>query len=230
MRQGKYMRLIIILLSVLIFSSACGDQLPEGVVPQPQMEAMLLDMHVADGQLASMMADSARVYRNAYYEAIFNRYAIDSTTFERSIKFYSSRPAIMKVLYIGIEKRLEAYNTAEQKAIEEKYSAQRRADSIITARRTDSLQKVARDSLDFKRKRYLLYQDGPDSLQYGQPVPVTYTLLRERMMEALGLPAINSLEDRPNAMPAKPVAPPPAQAPGVDERTQPALKPIKKIK
>src|SRR3546814_395920 len=120
------MRLITIGLTILIFSGACGRKVPEGVVPQEQMGALLLDMHLADGQLASMLADSARVYRDAYYDAIFSRYAIDSTTFEHSIEFYSTRPELLKALYVGIEKQLEAYNTAEQKAIEEKYSAQRR--------------------------------------------------------------------------------------------------------
>src|SRR3546814_18541601 len=143
-----------------------------------------------------MLAVSARVYRDAYYDAIFSRYAIDSTTFEHSIEFYSTRPELLKALYVGIEKQLEAYNTAEQKAIEEKYSAQRKADSIVNARHTDSLRKVAHDSLDFKRKRYLLYLDGPDSLEYGQPVPVTYALLRERMMEVTGLPDARSEERR----------------------------------
>src|SRR3546814_9170775 len=53
------------------------------------------------------------------YTTLF-RSAIDSTTFEHSIEFYSTRPELLKALYVGIEKQLEAYNTAEQKAIEER--------------------------------------------------------------------------------------------------------------
>ncbi len=225
------MRLTTIILTFLIFSSACGHKVPEDVVPERQMGALLLDMHLAAGQLASIVADSARIYRDAYYEAIFNRYAIDSTTFERSIEFYSTRPAIMKKLYVGIEKKLEAYNTAEQQAIEEKYNAQRKVDSIANARLTDSLERVKRDSLDFKRKRYLLYLDGPDSLHYGRPVPVTYTLLRERMMEALRLPSDSPLS-HPKTTETKPATPPaaPGLTPKVEEVTRPVLKPIKKIK
>lgn len=220
------MRLITIILTILIFSYACGRKVPEGIVPQRQMGAMLLDMHLADGQLASMMIDSARLYRDAYYDAIFNRYGIDSVTFERSIDFYATRPAMMKRMYLDIEKRLEAYNTAEQKAIDEKYSAQRRADSIVSARHTDSLLKVNRDSLDFKRKRYLLYLNGPDTLMYSQPIPVTYTLLRERMMEAIRLS--DGAREQPGTLRAKPTAPPvvPSKA---EAHPEPVLKPIKKI-
>ncbi len=222
------MRLITIVLAILLFGGACGQQVPEGVVPQRQMGTLLLDMHLADGRLASMMPDSARIYRDAYYGAIFNRYGIDSTTFVRSIEFYSTRPQLMKTMYVNIEKQLEAYNTAEQRAITEKYDAQRRADSIVSALRTDSLRKVERDSLDFKRKRYLLYLNGPDSLAaYGQPVPVTFMLLRERLKEATGLPHI-SPSGASHSLPAPPpVAPIPT--PEVEQQTKPALKPLRKI-
>lgn len=220
------MRLKTIVLTILFFGSACVKEVPEGIVPEKQMTALLLDMHLVDGQLASMVIDSARVYRDAYYQAIFNRYAIDSTTFERSIEFYSTRPALMKKLYINIEKQLEAFNQAEQQAIEEKYTTQRKADSIANVRRTDSLQKVRRDSLDFKRKRYLLYLEGPDSLRYGRPVPVTHSLLTERLFEALGLSSDTQPgKDTPQI--TDPTVPP---TPSVEERSMPPLKPIKTIK
>jgi len=206
------MRLIIIVLIISIFSGACARKVPENVVPQQQMGALLLDMHLADGRLASMVADSARVYRNAYYESIFERYRIDSNTFERSIEFYSTRPELMKKLYINIEKQLEAYNAAEQQVISEKYSVQRKADSITNALRTDSLRKSTRDSLDFKRKRYLLFLNGPDSLRYGHPIPITPTLLNERMMESIGLRISQSIPDS-----------------AVKDRDTPALRPIKEI-
>lgn len=224
------MRLITIALTIFIFGS-CGRKVPEGVVQQQEMKALLLDMHLADGQLAAMLVDSARMYRDAYYQAIFHRYAIDSATFERSINFYSSRPALLKTMYVDIEKQLEAYSTAEQQAIEKKYSAQRKADSIANARRTDSLWHVRRDSLDFKRKRYLPYLDGPDSVQYGQPVPVTYTLLKERMMEVVGLPSASESADQrtPPAEPVVPPALPVVPSPDVEETIRPTLTPLKKI-
>src|SRR5690606_354240 len=125
--------------------NSCREKTPGGVVPKQQMSAMLLDMHLADGQLSSMPIDSARAHRDAYYQAIFNRYQLDSTAFDQSVTFYSTRPYLMNELYIDIEKKLEALNMAEQKAIEKKYTLQRRADSIVNARRTDSLRRITRD-------------------------------------------------------------------------------------
>ncbi|MFB2120132.1 DUF4296 domain-containing protein [Parapedobacter sp. 2B3] len=223
------MRLTTIVLMVLFLGGACGRKIPPDVVPQQQMGNVLLDMHLADGQLASMLADSARRYRDAYYDAIFNRYAIDSVTFERSVEFYSSRPKLMKALYTGIEKQLEAYNMADQKATEEKYNLQRKADSIATSRHMDSLRKVTRDSLDLKRKRYLLYIDGPDSLGYGQPIPITHALLRERLMETVGLRDVAPLEHilLPRTVPVAPPAAP-IPAPKEEDHAMPPLRPLKK--
>lgn len=225
------MRLITIVITILIFSSSCGEKVPEGVVSQRQMGAVLLDMHLADGRLASMEADSARMYRDAYYDAIFKHYAIDSTTFKQSVEFYATRPQLMKALYVDIEKKLEGYSADEQRAIEEKYSAQRRADSIASARHTDSLRKVAHDSLDFKRKRYLLRLDGPDSLHYGQPIPVTYMLLRERMMEAIGLGGSDQYDYLGNTTHDEPTKPPviPIAVPKIEEQPTSILQPLKKI-
>lgn len=221
------MRLALIGLVILFLGNSCGEKLPEGVVPQQQMSALLLDMHLADGRLASMPIDSARAHRDAYYHAIFNQYGIDSTTFEQSVTFYSTRPYMMNELYIAIEKNLEAMNMAEQKEIEEKYAAQRRADSIITAQRTDSLRQIARDSLDFKRKRYLLYLNAPDSL-YGKPDPLTYKTLSDRMLEAIGLRAI-ALDRTAPQIPKR--MPPPQKAPSKEaDESKPILRPFKKIK
>ena len=226
------MRLFVIVLTVLVVIGACGRDLPEGVVQPQAMKALLLDMHLADGQLASMQVDSARVYRDAYYEAIFDRYAIDSTTFKQSIDFYASRPEMLKAFYVDIEKQLEAYSAAEQKKVEEKYAAERRADSIMNARLTDSLRRVERDSLDFKRKRYLLYLERPDSVQYGVPIPVTYMLLKERLMEAVGLPDVSELDLPGTASPTTPTVPPAptsTSTPPVEERASPTSTPPKKI-
>src|SRR5690606_1950831 len=120
----------------------------------------------------------------------------------------------------------ESYNMAEQKAIEEKYSAQRKADSIVNARRVDSLNRITRDSLDLKRKRYLLYLNAPDSL-YGRPVPMTHDYLRERMLEAVGL-TIPPHNLTPRIPP--PLPPPVDPKPKTEDTPKPLIRPVKKIK
>ncbi|WP_353195834.1 DUF4296 domain-containing protein [Parapedobacter defluvii] len=212
---------------VFFFCVSCGgEKIPDGIIPPKQMPAVLTDMHLADGQLASLPIDSARMRRDAYYNLIFERYGIDSVTFSRSVEFYSTRPYLMNELYVDVEKKLNTLNLAEQQRVQKKYETQRRADSIRSARVTDSLQRIGRDSLDFKRKRYLLFLNGPDSL-YGKPDSITYELLRERMFETIGLKQVNGLK-MPSLPPIKPpVAPKPI--PSAPTET-PKLRPLEKIK
>lgn len=205
---------------------SCGEKLPREVIPKEQMPSVLLDMHLTDGQLASMPIDSARTYRDAYYQAIFDRHRIDSNAFKRSIQFYSTRPHILNELYVDVEKRLEALNRAEQKAIEDNYNAQRRADSIKNARQLDSLRRIARDSLDFKRKRYLLFLNAPDSV-YGRPDSITHEKLNERMLETIGLKKNPAERQRP--VPPSTVPPEPPR-PVQKAKEKPLLRPLEKIK
>lgn len=194
--------------------------MPEGVVPRKAMPDLLLDVHLADGQLASMPIDSARAYRTAFYDAIFKRHGIDSTVFRRSIEFYATRPYLLNELYTDVEKRLEALNLAEQRTVDEKYKVQYRADSARNARRTDSLNRIRRDSLEVERKRYLLFTEVPDSAAVeSMPVPVTPEGLRQYMMDKIGLSGTAAVKGAPAATPALPGA-----------GGKPQAKPLEKIK
>ncbi len=222
------MQRAVIVWMVLIFCVSCGgEKIPNGVIPPKQMPAVLTDMHLADGQLASLPIDSARMRRDAYYEAVFQRYGIDSMMFRRSVEFYSSRPYLMNEFYGDIEKKLETLNLAEQQRVQQKYEIQRRTDSIRNARVTDSLRRIARDSLDFKRKRYLLFLDAPDSL-YGKPDSITYELLRERMLENIGLTSVAA--GGPQRLPAPRRTPPVVTKPSPSTSQKSQLRPFEKIK
>ncbi|SEL87018.1 DUF4296 domain-containing protein [Parapedobacter koreensis] len=214
-------------ITILVLCISCGEKIPDGIIPQKKMPDVLLDVHLVDGQLTSMPIDSARAYRNAYYAAVFDRYGIDSIAFRRSVEFYSTRPYILNDLYIAVEKRLEAMNLAEQKAVEERYTVQRKADSVSNARRLDSLQRITRDSLDFKRRRYLLFLHAPDSI-YGSPEPVTHELLHDRLLESTRLRSLISEGQHPSPPAKRPLKP--SQPPVKAVENPPVLRPMEKIK
>ncbi|WP_090972600.1 DUF4296 domain-containing protein [Parapedobacter composti] len=218
-------------LVIMVLLGSCGEKIPEGVISPKKMPDVLLDVHLADGQLTSMPIDSARIYRQAYYSAIFDRYGIDSAALIQSIAFYSTRPYLFDELYSVVEKRLQELNMAEQKAMEEEYKARHREDSIRNARRVDSLNRITRDSLDFKRKRYLLYVEVPDTtFAESKAVPVTHERLRRRMMEVLRL--ADEAEPRHPAPPAIPPSrqPTPTPAPPPKGIKPPTARPSERIK
>lgn len=197
------------------------------MISAKQMQTLLLDVHLADGELASMPIDSARTYRDVYYDAIFNHYGIDSTVFRKSVEFYTNRPYLFNEIYSKVEKRLEALNKAEQKAVDSTYRLQRQADSIANAKRTDSLNRVMRDSLDLKRKRYLLVIDPQDSTAIG-PTSVTPERLRERLLEDLGLRALTEQPNTPPRVLPLPQQEQPKTLP--KPKTLPLSKPLERIR
>jgi len=210
-------------LTLLLFFLACGERIPEGVIPRKQLPDVLADMHLIDGMLSQLPVDSARQYREAYYEAIFSRYGIDSSIFERSIRFYASRPHLLNEAYTAAEKQLEEMHQQQQKAVEAQYMVRLRADSALTARRADSLRRVARDSLDFRRRRYLLFLSAPDSL-YGKPDPVNPEKLHDRLLEDIGLKPIMPASPVPQA-PVPSAPPEPSASPSTGDRPRPVLRP-----
>lgn len=166
---------------------SCGEKVPAGIIPEKQMPGLLLDVHLADGQLAAMPVDSARMYLDSYYTAIFNHYKVDSAMFVRSIAYYSRRPRIMNEFYTKVEQQLETINATEQRSVNAAYQTRRAADSIARLQRSDSLRRMQRDSLDYARKKQLLLLHSTDSTTYSEPVPVTYERLTDRLWERLGL-------------------------------------------
>lgn len=187
------MRLLLAGLSFFFFFS-CGERVPDGVIPKKQMPDVLVDVHLADGQLSSLPIDSARAHIDSYYQAIFDRYGIDSVQLANSIAYYAHRPHIMNELYGIVEKRLEALNIEQQQAVDQKYQLQRSADSIANARRRDSIARLTYDSLDMARKKHLLFLPSADS-SYSDPVPVTHEQLKRRLWEQLRLRGPNITND-----------------------------------
>ncbi len=169
-----------------LFLLACGEEIPVGVISPKQMPAVLIDVHLVDGQLASLPIDSARVYRDSYYDAVFKRFSIDSTILRQSIEFYTTRPYLMNDIYTVVEKRLEEMNRAEIQLLDQQYQTKRIADSIRHAHRTDSLRRIMRDSLDLKHRQRLLFPYEQDSTDLVVDAPI-YEALRQGLWEATAL-------------------------------------------
>lgn len=209
-------------LGMLLLLFSCSDRVPEGIIPPKKMADVLFDVHLADGMLANKPIDSARLQMASLYEAIFGRYGIDSAVLRHSVVYYASRPAVMKAMYTQIEERMNAVVEAEQEALNERYRLERQADSIRSARVSDSLRRVGMLQLDMERKRHLLFVPTADST-FDAAVPVTPKTLRDRLYEEirlseayigalyspLGTPnAVAPMDSTETAIPELPLPPP----------------------
>ncbi|MDR3712893.1 MAG: DUF4296 domain-containing protein [Puia sp.] len=114
-------RLFIPFCSVMALTGCSGpDSRPSGVLPRDKMQLVLWDMIEADQySLLYLSRDSARINVKAEtagrYEQVFQLYKISKEEFEKSIRYYFSRPDIAEPLFdslaaMGTRKRTEDYN------------------------------------------------------------------------------------------------------------------------
>lgn len=186
---GMARHLFFMVLFCVVCFASCSDRIPDGVVSKSAMPSLLVDVHLADGYIANLPLDSIRKNLPVYYAAIFAKHNIDSTVFRRSLDYYTSRPKIMDEIYVQVEARLNQMNDVEQAMITAKYEEQRRADSLVYARRQDSIYRVQRDSIALRRIRNIYFVYEADTT-LDKPEPVTHEKLAERMFEEIRLEEI----------------------------------------
>ena len=100
-RMQKYIALFF---SVLVFLTACGDNIPKGIIPQTKMTSLLTDIHLADGAMYALpqVPDSVYKYGASKYNLIFKQYHVTPGQFVISFKYYSTRPERLSEMYTQI--------------------------------------------------------------------------------------------------------------------------------
>ena len=109
-------------LCFLVFLAGCSgpDSAPSGVLSRDKMQQVLWDIIEADQYSALyLLKDSARINVKAEtagrYEQVFQLHKISRDQFNKSIRYYFSRPDIAKPLFdslaaMGMRKRTEDYH------------------------------------------------------------------------------------------------------------------------
>jgi ElaB/YqjD/DUF883 family membrane-anchored ribosome-binding protein len=155
--------------SAIVVLYACNDESAKGVIEEKQMISLLVDVHLVDGSMVmiSSAQDTMYKYGTARYLAVFKKHHTDSAQFNKSYRYYTTKPELLYSMYDEVNKDLtkktdslnkvfqkQNENAAKQKpntnakidtastsikqqALREKFKAKR--DSI---RRADSLRKV----------------------------------------------------------------------------------------
>lgn len=172
----------LLLLNLLL---ACGEKLPEGIVPPEKMPALLEDMHLLDSKLSSQPLDSTRNMFYSAYEELFRYHGIDSVIFNESIHYYSSRPTQFREIYVQVQQGLQDRIDEDESIRAEVYRQRMIADSLALKRRQDSLYWVGVDSIKLKRIRHLLFSHEADST-VDEPQPYDFDSAFQRLMENLG--------------------------------------------
>jgi len=82
-------------LLVLVFLFSCELKQNENLLSKNEMVPVMVDLYVATEMvsMARLPIDSAAIYFKSVYKVeVLNKYNIESTLFDDSFKYYSSRP------------------------------------------------------------------------------------------------------------------------------------------
>ena len=97
------------LLILAITSCSSRDKVPNDILPQQQLQAILWDMLRADEFVMSYIKnDSVRNKKDEstrLYEEIFRLHKTDRAQFKKSLMFYNGHPELLKVVFDSLENR-----------------------------------------------------------------------------------------------------------------------------
>jgi hypothetical protein len=96
MRRIKCFISVLILLCALF--EACHSKEQEAILPQDQMSMVLTDM-LRCNATAIQMGDSSSTTLAPYYQnSVLKHWGISFETYNKSIKYYSQRPVVLKAI------------------------------------------------------------------------------------------------------------------------------------
>jgi hypothetical protein len=148
----------ILFFCLLLFLLGCNseEKPPVDVLNRHHMALLLMDMHIIDGTLYNMpqQPDTLAKHGLAMYYALFKAYHTDSTQFKKSLRYYTTHPIELNLIYNGILDRLKVKADSLQK-IANKIAADSAAIKKITAK-ADSMKKVGIKKAYLMKNKVLL--------------------------------------------------------------------------
>lgn len=108
----------ILLIGLIILTVIGGCSRGNVPLSQKQFVALLIDMHMADGTLS--VGDYRRNNDKedyAYYNAVFKKYGITKTDFEKSLSYYQSQTALFSTMYDIVIDSLNARLTEKNRVL-----------------------------------------------------------------------------------------------------------------
>jgi hypothetical protein len=100
-----------LLLSLLLVACSQSGSIPANVLPPAQMQNVLWDMMLADETADYYIQKDSSINALAkhaeWYQPVFQIHKISKEDFKRSLRFYESRPDLLKPIFDSLQKRAE---------------------------------------------------------------------------------------------------------------------------
>ncbi|MEZ4774845.1 MAG: DUF4296 domain-containing protein [Bacteroidia bacterium] len=97
------------LIAVMILLLGCGENKPEGIIPEEEMAAVLADIHIMEGVGdANIRQIKARKnFREDMHDEILKKHGLDRATFFKSYEYYIKNPILMDSMYYRMIKEYD---------------------------------------------------------------------------------------------------------------------------
>jgi len=165
----RFYLILFFCVSGFLFGCNSKTSVPDGIIEEPQMAALLTDIHLVDGSLYNLppVPDTLAKHGLGLYLAVFKLHHTDTTQFKASMKFYTTRPDLMTRIYYTVTKTLDSLQAAKTKAVKpvvapkaSQKTTQQITDSVNNAqekekRKADSI-KIAQFKLTAKKNMEII--------------------------------------------------------------------------
>jgi len=110
-------KIFAVIMACICFFS-CKPGVPKKLIQPDTMEKVLYEIHLTDGYIGTVSnPDTAKLIAAAYYKGIYNKFAIDSAIYDKSLHYYFQHPEVLKPMYERVLKRLEQLRASNEKQL-----------------------------------------------------------------------------------------------------------------
>lgn len=104
------MRTLFFFLIIGLWACSGSSSVPQGVLPQEKMQAVLYDAIRAD-EMTDFLQTTDSTYRmfskrTALYDTIFQLHKVKKEEFQKSMKYYQGRPDLLKEIFDDLQKKV----------------------------------------------------------------------------------------------------------------------------
>jgi hypothetical protein len=105
MGKSVKMKVFKILLFLVTLVSACEpDNKPKDLIEEKKMILIMTDLHIMDGYMSTIVYnDTTRRNTKNLYATIYKTHNATQKSFERSLKYYSRKPALLDTMYNKVQ-------------------------------------------------------------------------------------------------------------------------------
>jgi hypothetical protein len=95
-------------LIVLLLFGCKQEKIPDDIIDQKKMILIMADLHTMDGYMSTIIYnDTTRKNSKNLYATIYKTHNTTAALYEKSLKYYSMKPALLDTMYNSVQAILD---------------------------------------------------------------------------------------------------------------------------